>query len=312
VSDRKAATSPVAIAHAPSSLAPATLAAFLAASFIAGANAVAVRVGLTELAPFWGAAIRFLTAALILVLLAITMRRTFPRGRALLGAALFGILTFGLSYMFMYWALQEATAGTVMVAFAITPLLTLLLAVAQRVERFRLRALIGALVAAAGIAIVFADKMGAVSPLTLAAILAAAVVSAEAPIVVKIFPKVDPAVENGIGMAVGGVLLLLASLFAGEPWRLPSTPPVQLSLVYLILLGSVGLFLLFLFVLARWTASASAYVLLLAPLAAVGLDLLVLNETPSMSLILGGALAIAGVYVGVGRPRQQTAKGASR
>jgi drug/metabolite transporter (DMT)-like permease len=283
----------------------ATLAAFLAASFIGGANAVAVRVGLSELAPFWGAAVRFLTAALILVLLALAMRRSFPRGRALLGAALYGMLTFGLSYMFMYWALQEATAGTVMVAFAITPLLTLLFAVAQRIERFHYRPMIGALVAAAGIGIVFADKMSAVSPLTLAAILAGAVVAAEAPIIVKIFPKVDAAVENGIGMAVGGVLLLAVSLLAGEPWVVPSSPAVQLSLVYLILLGSVGLFLLFLFVLSRWTASASAYVLLLAPIAAVGLDLLILGEVPSLWLMLGGAVAIAGVYVGVAGPRER-------
>jgi drug/metabolite transporter (DMT)-like permease len=304
MSDQKAAAG-AAAAPAVSNPDAATLAAFLAAAFIAGANAVAVRVGLSELAPFWGAAIRFLIAAVILVLLAVAMRRTFPTGRALLGATLYGLLTFGLSYMFMYWALQEATAGTVMVAFAITPLLTLLLAVLQRVERFRLRSLIGALAAAAGIGIVFADKMGAVSPLTLAAILAAAVVAAEAPIVVKIFPKVDPAVENGIGMAVGGALLLAASLLAGEPWNLPSSPMVQISLVYLILLGSVGLFLLFLFVLAHWTASASVYVLLLAPLAAVGLELLVLGEAPSLSLVLGGAMAIAGVYVGVTGPRER-------
>jgi drug/metabolite transporter (DMT)-like permease len=305
MSDHKAAAGPVTAPHAASRPDSATLVAFLAASFIAGANAVAVRVGLTELAPFWGAAVRFLIAAAILVLLAVAMRRTFPKGRALLGAALYGLLTFGLSYMFLYWALQEATAGMVMVAFAITPLLTLLLAVAQRVERFRLRSLLGALVAAAGIAIVFADKMGAVSPLSLAAILAAAVVAAEAPIIVKIFPKVDPAVENGIGMAVGGTLLLVVSLLAGEPWIVPSTPMVQLSLVYLILIGSVGLFLLFLFVLGRWTASASAYVLLLAPLAAVALDLLVLGEAPSISLIVGGALAITGVYAGVARPRER-------
>jgi drug/metabolite transporter (DMT)-like permease len=303
MSDQKAA-GPVTAPQAASRPDPTTLAAFLTASFIAGANAVAVRVGLTELAPFWGAAMRFLIAAAILILLALATRRAFPTGRALLGAVLYGLLTFGLSYMFLYWALQEATAGTVMVAFAITPLLTLLLAVAQRVERFHYRPLLGALVACAGIAIVFADKMGAVSPLSLAAILAAAVVSAEAPIVVKIFPKVDPAVENGIGMAVGGVLLLFVSLLAGERWIVPSTPMVQLSLVYLILIGSVGLFLLFLFVLSRWTASASAYVLLLAPLAAVALDLLVLGEAPSLSLLLGGALAIAGVYAGVARPRQ--------
>ena len=38
---------------------PATLAAFAASILIGGANAIAVRVTLRELTPFWGAAFRF-------------------------------------------------------------------------------------------------------------------------------------------------------------------------------------------------------------------------------------------------------------
>jgi drug/metabolite transporter (DMT)-like permease len=59
-----------------------------------------------------------------------------------------------------------------------------------------------------------------------------------------------------------------------------------------------------LFVLGRWTASASIYVLLLAPLAAVVLDLIVLGDAPTPLLIVGGTVAVAGVYIGtLLRPR---------
>lgn len=281
-----------------------TLTAFLIASVIAGANAVAVRVGLAELPPFWGAAIRFLIAAAMLLGVALLMRSAFPRGRALVGAALYGLLSFGLTYMFLYWALQEATAGTVMVAFAIAPLLTLVIATGLGLERFTYRGLAGALVAGAGIALVFSERMGSVSLLSLGAILGAALAAAATPIMVKSFPKVDMVVANGIGMTVGGVLLLILSIVAAEPWTFPTTLPVQLSLIYLILVGSIGLFLLFLFVLGRWTASATIYVLLLAPLAAVVLDLVILGDAPTPHLIVGGTAAIVGVYIGTAlRPR---------
>ena len=277
---------------------PLTLVAFVFAAIFAGGNAVAVRLGLSELAPFWGAAIRFLAAAAILLVVVPILRQQLPRGRALAGVLIYGILSFGLSYMFLYWALQEVTAATTMVTLAIVPLLTLGLAVVQRVERFSYRALIGALMAALGIGIVFGDRIGAVSALSLAALLGGALCIAEANIVVKRFPRVHPVVQNGVGMAAGGLLLLVLSLAAAEPWVFPAKPAVQISLVYLVLLGSIGLFVIYLFVLRRWTASASSYVMLLAPLAAAGLGLVVLGETVSPALVLGGALAIAGVYVG--------------
>jgi drug/metabolite transporter (DMT)-like permease len=287
---------------------PSTLIAFLVASVIAGANAVAVRIGLQELPVFWGAAFRFIVAAAILLVAALAMRKAFPSGRALVGAALYGLFSVGLIYAFLYYALIEATGGTVMVGVAIMPLITLLLATLQKVEPFTLRGLVGALIACAGIAVVFADQIGVVSVSTLGAILGGAFAGAQGAVVVKSFPRQDPVVLNGIGLAVGGVLLLAISAVAGEAWILPTQRPVQISLVYLILVGSIGFFLLFLFILGRWTASASVYVLLLAPLAAVVLDLLLLGDAPSILLLVGGLMAIAGVYVGVvHQPRAATA-----
>jgi drug/metabolite transporter (DMT)-like permease len=275
-----------------------TLLAFAATSIFAGTNAVAIRIGLAELAPFWGAGVRFLAAAVLLLVAAVVMRLSFPAGRALLGATLYGLLNFGLSYAGIYWALTEVTAATTMVVLAIVPLLTLLFAVAQKVEPFRLRGLIGALMAASGIAIVFGGSVGSISLLALAALLGSALCIAQTPIVVKTFPRVHPVLENGIGMAVGGALLLILSLALSEPRAFPADPWVQISFVYLVLVGSIGVFLLYLFVLARWTASASSYIMLLAPLAAAAVGYLLLGEAVNPTLVAGGALVLAGVYVG--------------
>lgn len=275
-----------------------TLIAFAATAIFAGANAVAIRIGFAELAPFWGAGVRFLAAAVLLLAAAVVMRLTLPKGRALVGAFLYGLLNFGLSYAGIYFALTEVTAATTIVVLAVVPLLTFLFAVAQKVEPFSLRALIGALMAAVGIAVVFGGNVGAVSGFALAALLASALCIAQVPIVVKTYPPVHPVVANAIGMAVGGALLLFLSFALSEPKAVPTDSWVQGSFVYLVLVGSIGVFLLYLFVLGRWTASASAYILLLAPLAAAVVGYLLLGEAVSWSLVAGGALVLLGVYVG--------------
>ena len=150
---------------------PIALGAFAVTTLFAGGNAIAIRLGYAELAPFWGAALRFIAAAFILLVVVAVMRLAWPRGRALTGVVVYGVLNFGLSYMFAYWALTEVTAGTAMVVLAIMPLLTLILAVVQGIERFRLQGLIGAILAAMGILFVFQDSIGVASPGAMLALL---------------------------------------------------------------------------------------------------------------------------------------------
>ena len=99
-------------------------------------------------------------------------------------------------------------------------------------------------------------------------------------------------------MTVGGGLLLVLSLVLGEPWVIPSDPWTQLSLLYLIVLGSIGLFILYLVVLSRWTASGASYVMLIAPLVTIILGVVILDEPVSAAFLIGGVLVLAGVYVG--------------
>ena len=91
---------------------------------------------------------RFLVAAAVLIAVLALLRRPLPRGRALVGVIVYGVLTFGSSNAFVYQALTEVTVGTAVVVLSLVPLLTLLLSVAQGVERFRVQGLIGAAIAA--------------------------------------------------------------------------------------------------------------------------------------------------------------------
>jgi drug/metabolite transporter (DMT)-like permease len=267
-------------------------------TLIGGTNAVAVRFSNEELAPFWGAAIRFVPAALLLGAWVAIRGVPLPRGRALVGAVVYGVLNFGLSYALVYYALVNAPAGPAQLVLAIVPLLTVLLATLQGVERFRWRGLTGAAIAAGGIAIVFGDQLSdAVPLLSLLALIAAALCIAEVGVAVKWFPRVDAAMLNTLGMAIGAAILLALAAVVGERLALPERAVTWAVLAYLVL-ATVVLFMLVLYVLNRWTASATSYSFLLLPLVSVALGALLRSEPVRSGFLAGGALVLVGVYVG--------------
>lgn len=282
------------------------LGAFLAAVVIGGSNFVAVRYSNEELPPFWGAALRFGLASILFFLIVLARRARLPRGGAVAGVMVYGALGFGASYALLYWGLLEAPAGTAAVLISGVPLLTSFAAVAHGLERLEWRRLLGASLAIAGVAVVFVDQLGVRVPLpSLLALLLTAVAIAESTVVVKLMARTDPAATNAVGMATGAAVLLLVSLVAGERLALPVTAPASFALVYLVTIGSVGLFAAFLYVLARWTASATSYAIVLFPVVTTPLAAALRGETVGLTFGVGSALVLAGVYAGaLARPGQ--------
>ncbi len=267
-------------------------------------NVVAVRVVNQELAPYWGAGGRFVGASLLFFGLVALQRQPLPRGRALVGALLYGLMQFSLAFAFAYQALREVPAGLASVIFASTPLFTLFFAHLFRLERLRWRAVLGALVAVVGIAVMAGEQIaGDIPPLFLALAIAAAVCFALSGIVVKLFPPAEPGATNAVAMLTGAIILLGLSLAFGEPWVWPTEPATWAAQLYLVIPGSVGLFGLLLYLLARWTASAVSFQSVLSPPVAIALSWWLLGEQPSGGLFLGGALVLIGVYFGAIAPR---------
>lgn len=279
-----------------------TLAAFALFVTLAGGNVIAVRsvsCEACELDPFWAAATRFLLASLILAAVALALRAGMPRGRALLGAVLYGFLGFGAAFAFAYWGLQRVSAGLGAVFLATVPLLTFAFALAHRQERFRWDGLIGGVFAVAGMAVIFREGLGAGVPFaSLLSLLAAAACFAETGVVVKAFPSVHPASMNAIGLGVGGLMLLALTILYGEAHVVPELAKTWVAQGYLVVLGSVVTFMLYVYVLRRWTASAVSYEGVLIPLVAILLASWLQDEEITWGFAAGSVLVLIGVYVG--------------
>ncbi len=279
----------------------AALAAFLGAVFIGGSNFVAIRYSNRELDPIWGAGLRFALAAAVFGVLCVALRLSLPRGRPLALVVTYGLFAFGAAYGCLYWALQEVPAGIAAVVLAVGPLLTLLLAVAHGMEGLGARALVGALIAIAGSVLIFFQPgsvefgWGSFALLGVAALCAS-----ESVVVSKLAGQQHPVAMNFVGMTAGAAVLLAVAAGAGERFALPTAGETQFAVAYLVA-ATVGLFLLVLVVVQRWTASATSYIFVLMPVIAIALGALVADEPITVTTIVGGAIVCAGVYVGAAR-----------
>jgi drug/metabolite transporter (DMT)-like permease len=273
--------------------------AFIVASVLAGGNAIGVRFSNRELEPLWGAGFRFALAAMLLAALMAAFRLTPPVGRALTGAVLYGALNFGAAFALVYYGFVDVHAGLGQTLLAVVPLATLLLAVLQRQERFRAEGILGAVFALIGIAVLsHAPLRESVPFLSLLAILAGALCFAQAAIVVRRFPPVHPVTMNAFAMGTAAVLLVACSLLVGETIELPKSGETWAALAYLVVVGSVVVFSLYIVVLRYWSASRVSYTFVLVPVVTVALSAWLDDEPVRTGLLLGGCLVLVGVYVG--------------
>jgi len=149
-----------------------------------------------------------------------------------------------------------------------------------------------------GIGIVFVEQLRFDIPLIyLGAVLAGVVSSALSGIVVKHFPKSHPFSTNVVGMGVGAALLLVLSFVVDETHALPALRSTWLALGWLVLSSIVG-FVLIVWLLARWSATATSYIGVLTPLVTVVAASLLTGETPTVTFLGGSLLVLVGVYVG--------------
>jgi drug/metabolite transporter (DMT)-like permease len=276
-----------------------TIAAFIGVVILGGSNAVAVRFSNFELPPFWGATLRFASAALIFWIIVLARGIKIPRGRTLVGVLIYGALTIGISYAFIYWSLVYLPASQAIVFLTLGPLFTFIFAWAHGQEAFRWRSLVGAIVAFAGIVIGLGAEVGSSIPLVpLLAIIAGVAIGSEGTVLYKSYPKSEPLAVNAVALSIGSAILLIISLLFTETWSLPKTQSTWIAYGYLVIGGSVIMFYLFLYILQRWTASATSYVLLLVPLATIMIASFLLGEEVTFQFLIGSAIVLVGVWLG--------------
>lgn len=276
-----------------------TLIALIFNVLFAGTNVVAVRLTVGELPPFWGAALRFSAAALIFWLIVLLRKSPLPSRRVLPGILLYGFFNIGASYAFLYWGLQKIPASMTSIFLALAPLMTLFLAALHRIERFRWRGLAGASLALAGILFAFFEQPSSQLPIVpMLALVAGVACLAESTVIIKMIPASDPLTTNAFALSTGAVVLNVLSLLRGEAHLLPTQPETWASVAYLIVFGSVVMFYLFLYVVRRWTATATSYQFVLFPFVTVVIAGWLADETVNTAFLIGGAVTLFGVWIG--------------
>ena len=276
-----------------------TLIAFLIFILVSGGASVAIRFTYAELPPFFGGAMRFVFGSLFFWTYALVRKVQMPKGRALVGAILFGATSMGFSFTFIYWGLVKTPASMYQTIVALVPLLTLLFAGLHRLEPFRMQGLFGALLSVVGIVIAVSGAAGGdVSIPRVLAIIAGAACFAEANVIAKTFPRNHPVATNAVAMSVGALILGIAAFLSGESFVIPQQPRTWIAFLYIVVFVTIVSFLLYLFVISRWTASGTSYAFVLIPLVTIFLASWLADEQITVQFLIGGTLVVLGVWVG--------------
>ena len=266
---------------------------------IGGSNFVAVRFSNRELAPFWGAGVRFAVAASLLLLFSWLRGIPLPARGAFPGLLVYGFVNFGATYAFAYWGLVDAPAAVGATLVALSPLMVFFITAALGMERFRWAGLAGGAISLAGVVVVFADELRFDVPLaSLIALVMNAFLLSASVVLLKRLPRTHPVATNAVAMVPGALFLIVLSLLAGEPRSLPTHFDSTLAFVYLATIGSIGLFAGVVYVVQHWTASASSYISVLFPIVTVTEGALIAGEVVTWQLVIGAALVMAGTYLG--------------
>jgi len=242
-----------------------------------GSTWLAITFQLGRVAPEASVFYRFLLASLLLF--AYCRARRLPlayRPGQHAWIALQGILMFGVSYIFVYYAEDNVVSGLVAVGYSASPLLSML---GMRVffGAPMTRAMTaGSILGIVGITLVFwpefahlqGDRRTAVgAAYTVAAVVLSTLGSMTAH---RNYQVQMPLWQNmAWGMLYGAIFSLGVSLATGKSLAFEPSAPYVLSLLYLAVLGSIVAFAAYLTLLKRIGAARAGYIGVMVPIVAL-------------------------------------------
>ena len=278
--------------------------AFSGCCAIWGSTFLVISIGNDSVPPLWAASIRLALATVLLTVLALATGSGLPRGAALVSAAQFGFLTFGLSFCLLYWGETHVPSGLTAVIYGIIPLATAVFARVLGLERPNPLKVGAALVAFAGVAAIFSGQIrAAVPPGPLFAVVFAAIIASLSGVMLKRGPRQPPLGANAIGCMVGLPICLGASFFTGEAHVIPGTVVAWIPIVYLTIAGSVGGFVLYAWLINRWNVSRISFISVVVPVVALALGTLARHESVPAASLFGVVLVFAGLALGLAADR---------
>ncbi|HPE83153.1 MAG TPA: EamA family transporter [Aequorivita sp.] len=277
--------------------------AFFSIYVIWGSTYMLNKVAVAELPPFFLASIRFTTAGLLIFIISKAMGKSLAITRKqFINAFIVGVLFLSFGNGVIVWALKYVDSGFAALEISAQPLVVLLLMWFLQGKRIKPMSLVGVGLGVLGIFLLVSQKQiiakeGTV--LGMVMIFTCMLSWAYGSLFVgkADFPK-NFFVNTGYQMFTAGITLALASLIFGEQWTAPNEwgQPVQLSMVLLIIFGSIVAFTSFNYLLKTVSPDKVATSTYVNPIIALILGWYILNEQITLQSVIAAAVLLTGVY----------------
>jgi drug/metabolite transporter (DMT)-like permease len=280
---------------------PSVALAFFAIYVLWGTTFLAIRIAVQEVPPLFAAGLRFFVAGALLYSFMRLKGAPRPEPAVWRNLAVIAILMFVAEYAALFWAEKYVPSGLASVLEATLPLITLVLEmVIFREQEFQWRLLMASLLGFFGVGVLLLPSAKQhVAILPCLAILAGAVTWSLGSVLNRSMrlPESKP-LTAGAAMMLGGGILLLLSASIGEMHPFPHVSlRAGLSILYLIVFGSLLGFTAFVWLLARMPATRVASHAYVNPIVAVALGYFVAGEAITLRMLLGAALVLVSVFL---------------
>lgn len=243
------------------------------------------------MSPIWACALRLVCAAVALNLLVLISGKGWPRGAALRASFWYGFWDFGVNLPLLYWGEQTVPTGLAAVVYATCPIAAMVESRLLGMELLNSKKLAAALLALAGVAVIFWQEIArGGSALGLAAIFLAACTGTLSALMLQRGPKVSPVGANAVGVLVGIPICFAVSGLLGEHWLVPTAITTMFPVLYLAIVGSVGAFVTFAWLLNVWTTTTASFIGVVVPVIAVILGSLVRREAFPLGSLVGAVI----------------------
>ena len=277
--------------------------AFFSIYVIWGSTYLLNKIAVTELPPFFLAAIRFITAGSLIFGLCKLLKINISINRKQFWNTLtagFLFLAFGNGVV--VWALRFVDSGFAALIISAQPLIVLLLMWILQGKKIKPMSIVGVILGIAGIYLLVSQKQVLTqdnSLIGMVMIFFCLISWAYGSIFVsKADLPTNYFVNTAYQMFSAGILLAFGSLAFGEQWTSPLnwSVPTQISLILLILFGSIVAFTAFNYLLKVVSPEKVATSTYVNPVIAMLLGWYFLNETITSQSILAAAVLLTGVY----------------
>jgi drug/metabolite transporter (DMT)-like permease len=273
-----------------------------------------IKIGLDDLPPVSFAAVRFLIAAGVLLIILAAQKISFPKERRFwILAGVTGLMQFAINYALVFWAEKHISSGLAAVLQATIPAFGLVLAqIYVPGEKITLLKVFAILLGIIGVSVIFYEQLnisGVMALLGCAGIVLGAFFAAYASVLTKAFGtnlKVNTTALLTAQMICGLVPLTLVGVISeGNPLAFNWSAKAIICVLYLALLGSVAAFLLYYWLLRKIEVTKAMMISLITPFAAVLIGSLYANETLQWQTLAGGALILFSVGLILFQPKKK-------